>query len=53
MLPYEKRSDTSIFDIGLAFRNVLIPIKEITETRRGPRVNITYPQHDVDGAVFL
>ena len=53
MLPYEKRSDTSIFDIGLAFRNVLIPIKEITETRRGPRVNITYPQHDVDEAVSL
>ena len=53
MLPYEKCSDSSIFDIGLAFRNVLIPNKEIIETRRGPRVNITYPQHDVDEAVSL
>ena len=54
MLPYEKRSDRSIFDIGLAFRNVLIPYKRIVETRRTKRrVEVTYPQHDVDEAVSV
>ncbi len=52
MLPYEKRSDRSIFDIGLAFRNVLLPSIRLVQTRRTkPRVEVTYPQHDVDEAV--
>jgi uncharacterized UBP type Zn finger protein len=51
MLPYEKHSDGSIFDIGIAFKNILIPKIEIIETRRGEKLSITYPQQDVEEAV--
>ena len=51
MLPYDKRSDGSIFDIGIAFKNILIPKIEIIDTRRGEKALITYPQQDVEEAV--
>jgi hypothetical protein len=51
MLPHKKASDGSLFDIGLAFQNVLIPEKI---RKRGTKKEvIEYPQHDVDEAVTL